>query len=70
MLVSLRDNILQEEKENLAKELMNVISFLIFKLLIVLSQNFLVFCSVIFVKIIQSRTVILHLGVLRNLLKL
>ena len=43
MLVSLRDNILQEEKENLAEELMNVISFLIFKLLIVLSQNFLVF---------------------------
>lgn len=70
MLVSLRDNMLQEEKENLAKKLMNVISFLIFKLLIVLSQNFLVFCSVIFVKITQSRTVILHLGVLRNLLKL
>ena len=39
MPVPLRDNIFQEETENLAKELMNLILFLIFKLLVVLSQN-------------------------------
>lgn len=67
MPVPLRDNIFQEKKEYLAK---NLVLILIFKLLIVLSQNFLVFYSTTFIEIAHRRTVVLNLGVMGNLLKL
>lgn len=65
----LRDNIFQEKRENLAKEARNLVLILIFKVRIVLSQNFLISRFIAFMEIAQCTTVFIDLEVIVNLLK-